>query len=89
MNGKLLLQLAWIFERDASALQDDPDDKLLAKDGYTEHTRRDLYRPLTAPERREFDRLRISAARLFYRATASGFVANGTDYAFGDAVDSE
>jgi hypothetical protein len=81
MDGKLLAQLAWVALRDADALQEDPD-------AFAEGTSPQPWGgsvDLTEEERKEVDRLKVLADRLFYRARCQGFTQSGTDAVFARA----
>jgi hypothetical protein len=84
MDGRLLLQLGWVFEAEHVALTEDPDGKQRSKDGYREHCRADLRRRLTDEEEREVARLSVTASHIYYRARCAGFPLNGLVHAFGD-----
>jgi hypothetical protein len=71
MNGKLLAQLACVAQKDCDALRDD----------YAWPPRP----PMTDEERRESERLRIVASRLFYRAAEKGWGTAGLDEIFGES----
>jgi hypothetical protein len=69
VNGKLLAQLAVLFQRES--------DKIT--DSYAWPPRP----PLSEEERKEAERLRVTASRVFLRAAAKGWGSCGTDELFG------
>lgn len=74
MNGRLLAQVAWVFLRDAEALEGYP---------YAWPPK-----PVAPETRAEADRLHAIARELFDRAAAAGQDKNGTDYVFGESSSS-
>jgi hypothetical protein len=70
VTGKMLAQLGVLFQRES--------DKIY--DAYAWPPRA----PLTLEERREAERLRVTASRLFLRSAELGWGSAGTDEVFGE-----
>ena len=84
MTPRILAQLGALALAERDAICQDPDGKLKKKDGWSEHARHDLERPLTSAEKREVARLGVLASRFFYRAHAAGLRCSCQDCVLGD-----
>lgn len=87
MTPRILAQLAALALAEANALRDDPDGRIVNKNGYTEHQPYySDYRVLTAAERAEEDRLRVLGYRCDYAAIEAGLRCSCGECLFGDAM---
>ena len=84
MKPRLVAQLGALFLAESQSISEDPDGKLKKKDGWSEHRRDDLQRPLTPGEQAEADQLEGIATRLFVDARSRGLACLCEEHVFGD-----